>query len=304
MKKTNYQNYRHIFFAIFIFFLTFLGFVQIGKTTSEKSNFAELTVALLIGVIAYFLSNLLLQPEGEKGTKKKDNPVLQFESLSHPLLLKMSWLAPGTFHHAINVSILAQRAAEAIGADALLVRVAAYYHDLGKIGKPSLFIENQSGEEIPRSEEGKEIKDTVAQIINHVDAGVLIATKNKMPGQIIDLIAEHHGTTKVIYFYEKAKEQGLAIKQTDFRYTGPAPQSREAAVLMLADSVEAAARSVAVLTRSVIAQIVENTIKDKLGLNQFAQAGLRQNDLEMMKTALIEALGSIYHQRIQTNEAN
>lgn len=227
--------------------------------------------------------------------------LLRFESLSNPLLLRLSEEAPGTFHHVINVSILAQKAAKAIGADTLLVRIGAYYHDLGKLYQPGLFIENQSGDEIPSSENAEAIRRDAQRIIAHTKKGVEIAAMNHLPNELINIIAEHHGTTRMLYFYEEAKRQGLKIKKTDFKYDGPIPQSKESALIMLSDSVEAAARAVSFLTKDKIAEIVENAILDKISENQLKNSGLSESDLAHIKSSLSDTLNSIYHQRIVSN---
>lgn len=224
--------------------------------------------------------------------------LLRFESLSNPLLMKLSIVAPGTYHHSMNVSNLAQRACKVVGADSLLVRTAAYYHDIGKIDNPTLFIENQAESEIPKDESAKEIKDTVQKIINHVENGVKIADENNLPESIINLIAEHHGTTRAWLFYRKAVERGLKIKRTDFSYKGPVPQTKESAILMISDCVEAAVRAELFLTKATISNIVNSIIEERLKENQFKNANFREGDLEKIKKSLVDTLMSIYHQRI------
>jgi putative nucleotidyltransferase with HDIG domain len=222
----------------------------------------------------------------------------RFENFSHPLLLKLAYEAPGTFHHSINVSIMGQKAAKSIGADSMLVRVSAYYHDIGKLESPTRFIENQSGEEIPTIENAEYIRTTAAKIISHIDSGLKIGAEHHLPAEILDMISEHHGTTKVLYFFEKAKERGLKIKKTDFRYSGPIPRSKESAILMLADSIEAATRAVPNLTQEIMDEIVTNTLRDKQTENQFKNSGLSDQDFETLKKSFTETLKSIYHQRI------
>jgi len=224
--------------------------------------------------------------------------VYRFESLSHPLLLRLSYEAPGTFHHAINVSILAQKAAKKIGADSLLVRVASYYHDIGKLENPIQYIENQAGNEIPRDENAESIHREANKIIGHVKKGMEIARQYHLPEELIEIISEHHGSTRVLYYYEKAKEQGLRIKRTDFKYEGPAPQSRESAILMLADSCEAATRAIPNLTSMIIAETVNATCEDKISEKQLNNCGLTPHEIAAVKTSLTETLDSIYHQRI------
>jgi putative nucleotidyltransferase with HDIG domain len=299
--KKNYPKFS-LLIAISVALVSFLLILifELLTIVFNLDNTIKLLVSILISIcigliVTYGLSVFLPTFSDAIVTLRR---LLRFESLSHPLLLRLSYEAPGTFHHSINVSILAQKAAKSIGADALLVRVAAYYHDLGKLENPIQFIENQSGAEIPQTEDAESIRKAAKSIILHVKKGVETAQKNFLPENIVNLIAEHHGTTKVLYFYEKAKEKGLKIKQTDFKYEGPAPQSKEAGILMIADSCEAAARAVPDLTRGKISEIVENAILDKIKDNQLKSTGLSESELALIKNSLLETLCSIYHQRI------
>ena len=225
--------------------------------------------------------------------------LLRIESLSNPLLLRLSAKASGTYHHSINVSTLAQKAARTIGADSLLVRTAAYYHDIGKLENPSLFIENQKGEQIPTEDDADSIRKDSKGIISHVEDGVRIAKKYKLPENIIDAIVEHHGTTRALYFYGRAKEKGLKIKRTDFKYNGPVPQSKESAILMLADCVEATARSIQSPDAEQINKIVDDTISERVAEKQFVNSKLSDKEISQIGTSLKETLLSIYHQRIE-----
>lgn len=228
----------------------------------------------------------------------------RFESLSSPILLKLSTEAPGTYHHSINVSNLAHKAAKDVGADSILVRTASYYHDIGKLTSPTFFIENQAQKEIPTDDSAASIRQSARKIIAHVADGVKTAQKHHLPPEIIDLIAQHHGTSRAVYFYEKAKERGLKIQKTDFRYTGPHPLSREAAILMLADSVEATARTLPRLSLENIRTIAENTIHEKLADGQLKNARLLEMDLAKIKQSFEATLLAIYHQRIDYHNSN
>lgn len=225
--------------------------------------------------------------------------MLRVESLSNPLLMKLSSEAPGTYHHSLNVSTLAQNAARAVGADSLLIRTAAYYHDLGKLTDPLSFVENQSGSEVPTELEADSIRESAKRIIAHVEDGVRMATEANLPKNVIDLIREHHGTTRAIYFYHLAKEKGLKIRKTDFRYAGPTPRSKESAILMLSDCVEAIARSNPFLTNDDIKSIVKKTIDERAEDKQFKQVNFSADDLRKISRSLEETLLSIYHQRIE-----
>lgn len=224
--------------------------------------------------------------------------MLRIGNLSNPLLLKLSSNAPGTYHHSLNVSTLAQKAAKAIGADSLLVRTASYYHDIGKLDNPTAYVENQSGLEIPTAEDEDSIKKNAKIIISHVENGIRIAKSHDLPEKIIDMIAEHHGTTRALYFYGKAKEKGLKIKRTDFKYPGPIPQSKESAILMFSDCAEATTRSMSNLTSEQINDIVKKSIEERKGENQLKNSGLSEKELGIIGKSLAENLRSIYHQRI------
>jgi len=224
--------------------------------------------------------------------------LIRFDNLSHPLIQRLSYEAPGTYHHSINVSILGQQAAKSIGADSLLVRISAYYHDIGKLENPMRFIENQAGHEIPHTEDERSIKESAEQIINHVKDGIAIGQSYDLPQNVLNLIEEHHGTTKVLYFYELAKERKLKIKLTDFKYPGPIPQTKEAIILMLADSIEAAARASNELNDEAIKQIVASVTSDKLNEKQMNHCNLSKKELEKIKNSFMSTLASIFHQRI------
>lgn len=232
--------------------------------------------------------------------------LLRIESMSNPLLVRLSTEAPGTYHHSINVSALAQKATHAIGANSLLVRTAAYYHDIGKLVNPLSFVENQSGQQIPTDEDAESIRKNATEIISHVENGVKIAKKYNLPENVIDAILEHHGTTRALYFYGKAKEKGLKIKKTDFKYPGPIPQSKESAILMLADCVEATSRSMPNLTREQINELVDRAISERLTEKQFKNSNLSEKDMATISSNLKENLQTIYHQRIEygTNDKN
>jgi putative nucleotidyltransferase with HDIG domain len=281
-----------------IFIMLFLADLLVSTFSLDVSSklIVFLIVSLLLGIFLYngFFIFIPVFKESVMALRQ----MYRFESLSHPLLLKLSYEAPGTYHHSMNVSILSQKAAKAIGADTLLVRLGAYYHDLGKLESPMHFIENQSGSEIPHAEDAESIRRDANKIISHVKKGVEIARENHLPEEVVNLIAQHHGTTRVLYFYEKAKERGLKIKKTDFRYAGPTPQTKEAVILMFSDSAEAAARAIINLTEEKIREIIANVIEDKISEGQVDNTNLSRGDLTRIKESLIETLGSIYHQRI------
>lgn len=221
--------------------------------------------------------------------------LLRFDNLSNPVLLKLSLLAPGTYHHSINVSNLAQAAAKSVSCDSLLVRVAAYYHDIGKLEYPESFIENQTDDE--RIQPIIDPKKAAQRIIAHVQDGLKIARHNNLSEEICDLINEHHGTTLVNYFFDLAKSDNLKSQREDFRYPGPKPSSKESGILMLADCVEAAARSIKNINSQDITNIVNRIIVEKVEDSQLDNSGLSEIDLKKIKNSLIKTLEVIYHRR-------
>ncbi|MBI3740169.1 MAG: HDIG domain-containing protein [Chloroflexi bacterium] len=219
---------------------------------------------------------------------------------THPLLQKLLRDAPGTYHHSLIVGQLAEQAAHAIGADALLVHVGAYYHDVGKTNNPHAFVENQL--------DGINIHDSLAPqtsaaiVIDHVAAGLALTAQYALPQRVRDLIPQHHGTTHAAYFFRQAAQNG-AVNENDFRYPGPKPQSREAAILMLADSVEATTRADRPSTpeqiRALIARIVDARLRD----GQLSECDLTLRDLQQIQDAFFGVLQGLFHPRIRYPEA-
>lgn len=221
---------------------------------------------------------------------------------THPLLHQLQLKAPGTYHHSLIVSNMAEQAAQRIGADALLVRVGAYYHDIGKILRPYFFIENQV--------EGANVHDrldpeTSAQIIiSHVPDGLELARKHNLPQVLQDFVAQHHGTTRVSYFYSKAcEEQGTdQVDESKFRYPGPKPQTRETAILMLADSVEAAVRANRPTTVDEIRATVRQIITRRLTEGELDACDLTLRDLDRIADSFVRILKATYHPRVRYPE--
>lgn len=227
--------------------------------------------------------------------------LLEISNPNHPLLKKLLIEAPGTYHHSLMVGNLAEVAAEDLGANPLLARAGAYFHDVGKLKRPDLFMENQLSDN-PHDRMTPNLSALV--ITSHTKDGLEIASKYKIPLVIKDIIKQHHGTTLVAYFYYKAiKAEGeLAIKQEDYRYEGPKPQSKEAAVVMLADSVEAAVRSMTDKTEEKIEALIKKIIKDKLDDGQLDMCQLTLTDLDTIKKSFIRVLSGYFHAREQYPE--
>lgn len=232
-----------------------------------------------------------------------DSSLLVLGDASHPLLRQLAQRAPGTYNHSINVAAIAEAAADAIGAHGLLTRVGAYFHDIGKIFKPNYFVENQ-GPGGNRHESLQPAMSTLV-IIAHVKDGADLARQHKLPKPIIDFIEQHHGTTLVEYFFREATKRsqqdpnGEEVSETTFRYPGPKPQTLEAAVLMLADAVESASRSLVEPTSSRIQNLVDDIAMKKLLDRQFDECGLTLKQLDLVKGSLVKSLNAIYHGRVK-----
>lgn len=228
--------------------------------------------------------------------------LIELSSPNHPLLKKILMEAPGTYHHSIMVANLAEAACEAVGADGLLARVGCYYHDIGKTKRPGFFVENQTNGLNPHDHLPPEKSRDI--IIAHAADGVRILEKHKMPKEIIDIARQHHGTTAVKFFYYKAKQQDPTVKESDYRYAGPKPQTKEIAIITVADSVEAAVRSMKDPTPEKIKNLVHAIAQDKLQDGQFDECDLTIQELHTIEQVFCETLNGTFHSRIEYPEPN
>jgi putative nucleotidyltransferase with HDIG domain len=228
--------------------------------------------------------------------------LLDLSHMNEPLLRRLTLEAPGTYQHSMMVANLAEQAARAIDADALLCRVGAYYHDIGKMKRPRFFIENQMGLENPHDKLAPSLSTRI--IHSHVKDGIEMAKAAKLPDVLIDFIAQHHGTALVGYFYHQACARSAEpVFEEDFRYPGPKPQTRETAVLMLCDGLEAAARTLSAPTPEKLAELVNKMVKHNLDDGQLDESGLSLRDIKIVKDTLSKALQGIYHARIEYPDA-
>lgn len=259
----------------------------------RSGGFALLASALVAGFLPVFEKVFGVQT---------DLRLLELGDASHPLLRQLAQRAPGTYNHSINVAAIAEAAADSIGAHGLLARVGAYFHDIGKIFKPNYFIENQDASE--NCHDSLQPAMSTLVIIAHVKDGADLARQHNLPLRIVQFIEQHHGTTLVEYFYREATKRSQEdpnkedVSETAFRYPGPKPQTVEAAVLMLADAVESASRTLVEPTASRLQSLVEKIAMKKLMDGQFDECGLTLKQLDMIKTSLVKSLTSIYHGRI------
>lgn len=259
--------------GLFILFLSFLG----GIFSSALVNFLSPIIESTFGIF----SNLRL---------------LELASQNHPILKELALKAPGTYQHSINLSILVERAAEEINANPLLAKVAALFHDIGKIFKPEFFIENQKGKNPHEN-----LEPSISRIIlaNHLTKGIEIAKKFKLPRAIIDSITMHHGKKVMHYFYHKAMNKEGNTSEEEYRYQGVLPDTKEMSILLLADSVEAASRSLEEPDIEKITNLVEKIVNDSIEDGQLKESELSFKEVEIIKKCFIQTLSAMYHIRIE-----
>ncbi|WP_297634779.1 HDIG domain-containing metalloprotein [uncultured Clostridium sp.] len=298
MQQRNDILYSSIGLIIMSAILTFsTGFLL----SNNLSEILILSLAAAGGVVFSAILAIGVLPFFESGFDIVTNlKLLELSNPNNPLLKKLLMEAPGTYHHSMLVANLAEMAAEDIQANPVVARVGAYYHDVGKTVRPYFFKENQIGKENPHDKINPNLSTLI--ILSHVKDGLELAKEYKLPEIIQDMIVQHHGTTLVKYFYYTMKnsaENPDDVKEEDFRYPGPIPNSKEAGILMLADSVEAAVRSISEPSKGKIEEMVNNIIKDKLYSGQLDNCDLTLKDLEKIRKSFLKALNGIYHQRIE-----
>lgn len=227
--------------------------------------------------------------------------LLELMNPNQPLLKKMLIEAPGTYYHSILVGNLSENAADEVGANSLLVRAGSYYHDIGKLKRPYFFKENQTGRDNPHDKISPNMSALI--ITNHTKDGIEMSEKCSLPKEIKDIMVEHHGTTLVSFFYHKAmNEDGVnpnTVLESRFRYGGPKPQSKESAIVMLADSVEAAVRAIREPDKDKISSMISNIVRSKLEDGQLDECGLTLKDLKSIEKSFANTLLGIYHERIE-----
>jgi len=223
--------------------------------------------------------------------------LMELGQLSHPLLRELQEKAPGTFHHSVIVGNLAERAADLVGADSLLVRVGCYFHDIGKIAKPEYYIENQLDTGNPHDKLQPGVSARL--VAEHVRIGLQLTGRYRLPSRVRAFIPEHHGTRLVTYFYRKASQHDPTTDPEKFRYPGPKPQSKETAIVMLADSVEAVVRSSRDRSHERIGELVDGVIAERVAEGQFDECDLTMRDLKVIGESFKATLRGIYHPRIE-----
>ena len=301
LKKMQQRN-DIVYSCIYIAILN--GVMTLSISALVTSNLKEILLDTAFILVGSLLSGILstgLLPFFESMFDIVTNvKLLELSNPNNPLLKKLLMEAPGTYHHSVIVANLAEVATEAVGGNALLARIGAYYHDIGKTKKPYFFKENQLGKENPHDDITPELSKLL--IISHVKDGLELAREYKLPKVIQDFIPTHHGKTLVKYFYLTDKnnaENPDDIKEEDYMYPGPKPKTKEQCILMLADSVEAAVRSINNPTKEKIENMVDNIVKDKLSSGQLDDSQLTISDVKKIKKCFLKTLNGIYHERIE-----
>jgi putative nucleotidyltransferase with HDIG domain len=282
-----------------IYIIGYFAFVLIHEGNIREIQLNTFGYFVLSGLATLFAHPLIYLYEKIFGLVS-DVSLLELSDTNSKLLKELSDKAPGTFHHSLNVANLAEAAANEIGANAMLVRVGALYHDIGKMTNPTFFTENQVNNVNAHTE--MDPKESATIIIDHVINGIEIARKNNLPDRIIDFIRTHHGTSLVYYFYKTELDTQGEANEEDFRYPGPMPFSKETAILMMSDSVEAASKSLKEPTSSKIDVFVEKIINGQMDQGQFLNADITFNDIQVIKKVLKKKLNNIYHLRVEYPE--
>ncbi|BDU82968.1 HD family phosphohydrolase [Clostridium perfringens] len=303
MQQRNDILYSSITVAVLSSILTFSvgtlttnNFMEILADSTFAAAGAILSGILTIGVLPFFESTFDIVTNAK---------LLELSNPNNPLLKKLLMEAPGTYHHSILVANLAELAAEKVGGNPLLARIGAYYHDVGKTKRPYFFRENQFGKKNPHDRLKPEVSSKI--IISHVKDGSELAKEYNLPKTIHDFIVTHHGETLVKYFYLTVKnnsENPEEVKEEDFKYPGPKPMSKEQGIVMLADSTEAAVRSINEPTEEKIEKMVNNIIDDKLASGQLDNCDLTLRDISKIKKCFLKALNGIHHERIEYPDDN
>jgi len=282
-----------------IYIISYFAFYVIHEGSIDNLQWETFLLFALCGLATLFVQPLIYVYEKVFGLVS-DVSLLELSDTNSKLLKELSEKAPGTFHHSLNVANLAEAAANEIGANAMLVRVGALYHDIGKMVNPTYFTENQSTGINPHDELSP--KESAQIIINHVIDGIELAKKNNLPDRVIDFIRTHHGSSVVYYFYNKQVESNLTFEASDFSYGGPKPFNKETAILMMCDSVEAASKSLKDPNSTKINNFVDAIVSKQMDTEQFLNATITLKEIQSIKKVLKHKLANMYHLRIEYPE--
>ncbi|WP_185864491.1 HDIG domain-containing metalloprotein [Blattabacterium cuenoti] len=281
---------------IITYSITFISLTFIRKGTIENIPLQTFYLFFFSGIFTLFVHPLIFIFEKLLNITS-DISLLELSNMNNPILRLLSQKAPGTLQHVLTVANIAEEAAVAIEANSLLVRIGAIYHDIGKIKKSVFFIENQNN--LLNPHEKLSPIESVKIILEHVSIGVKLAEKYHLPNRITDFIKTHHGDSTIQFFYEKQKKINAKVDKKQFQYPGPKPFSKETAIVMIADSVEAASKSIKNPSNKDLENLVENIINKQKKENQFSDTDITLKEIEKIKKVIKEKLISIYHPRIE-----
>ncbi len=276
--------------------------MALGLASKDTGLIVNSYLGLISGVLASIVAIGVL-PYLESAFKITSSiRLLELSNPNHPLLRRLMLEAPGTYHHSILVGNLAEAAAEAVGADGLLARVGAHYHDIGKLKRPYFFVENQVGKDNPHDKIAPSLSTLI--VTSHVKDGLELAGEYKLPDVVTQFIAQHHGTDLVRFFYHRATEasEDNTVEEKDFRYPGPKPHGKEVAIVSLADAVEAAVRSLSKPTPGKIEGLVRKIIKDRLNSGQLDESDLTFQDMDRIANAFVKVIMGMFHTRVEYPE--
>jgi len=289
-------HFVRAFFAIALANLAAILAWDLARLAPTQTLLMDGLAGTLNAFVATLFAFLLLPLVETVFRLTSDVTLLELSDLNRPLLRRMQLEAPGTYHHSMVVGSLAEAAAESIGANSLLARVSAYYHDIGKLAKPEYYAENEPASS--RSRHEKLTPSMSALVVkSHITEGLELARRQRLPRAVRNAIPEHHGTMVMAFFYHKALELDEAARREDYSYPGPRPRSRESAILMLADGVEGASRALAEPTPSRIRGLVQRIIDERVRDGQLDDCGLTLQELAKIRESFIPVLTAIFHVR-------
>ncbi len=296
-KKQEYYPLTLYLILSFIIVNTAVSLIRFQTISVYFTNLAYGIISCVISIVGLVLFIPFIEKKLNMATKQILLELLDFEN---PLLKRMSLITPGTYHHAIIVGNLAESAAEAIGANHLLARVASYYHDIGKIENPKFFIENNP--DAPELHEKMLANESAILIKKHIEDGVKLAKKYKLPKPVIEIIQQHHGNSQIRYFYNKAKETNLKIEEHEFYYNGPKPRSKEAAIVMIADILESTTKSLDNFSEEIIKNLIDDIISRLINNNLLNEAPITLQELETIKIYMLPIIMGVYGKRLEYPE--
>lgn len=277
-----------------LYVVSYIAFTLIHDGNLNQLSYDVLLLFVVNGLAILFVQPLIYIFEKVFGLVS-DASLLELSDTNSKLLRELADKAPGTFQHSLQVANIAEAAANAIGANTLLTRVGALYHDIGKMKNPVFFSENQASYS-PHDDLSSEVSAKI--IIEHVLHGITLARKAKLPDRVVDFIRTHHGTTTVLYFYQQAKQNNVEVDIDEFQYPGPKPFSKETAIVMISDGVEAASKSLKEPTAEKIIAFVDKIVQRLMDEKQFLEANITLREIETIKKVLVEKLISSYHLRV------